>query len=1017
MKKFFTLILVFAFALIASFSRAQTFTWSGNVPIYDLQTDTVPILVSGLPAVIDTNFGIAHVCMNITHTYDADLLIKIVSPDGTTITLIQNTGGGGDNFLGTCVGVDGTLFSNASAPYAGLFQPVGDLSSLNNGQNPNGTWLFIVKDQANADTGSIHSASIEFTNNPPHFKNTGGSGSGPTGTYLCATCACPGGASDCDLLPDMTSSAKEIMVNHTETPGFLYISNATPNIGYGPIEIYGIDSCYCGTTNVPCGTTCPGGDEIKHVIKQRIYHKVAGNDTLTYYDRFAGLMTFHPTHGHLHVDDWANYTLRTPTSNPDATTWPIIATGTKQSFCLVNLGLCNNNPGECLDNNGNTILTVPNQNVGFHTGCGLTQGIYPGNYDVYSISLNDPIPLVNVCNGTYYIVSITDPQNNFLESDETNNWVAVPITLTQQSVAPTISAAGPTTICPGDSVTLTASIASNYLWSTGDTTQSIVVHNPGSYTVSTDCGSSVSTSSAIVVNITNLNLAVTANPPAPACFGEPVQLDVTTASTGTQEIPATFSNNQAYFIPDNNVTGVSSPIAVSGIDPATLSANTIVSVSLNLTHTYDGDLAISLIAPSGNSIYLSNRRGGSGNDFINTLFTMSASTLISSGSPPFSGSYKPDGNFSALTGNINGNWILRVQDLAGADTGRIRNWSLTILNEVPETFTYLWSSTPPGFSSGLANPVVNPAVSTTYLATVTSDLSGCSDSQTVVVNVPQEVSVTSVSPGHAQAGASILIEGSGFNSVTGVSFGGNAAGSFTVLNPGQVQAVVPNSLPGTVSLCVQANGTCDYCSPFLIDSSDSLNVDVKVFIEGFYLGGGQMQAAIDPVNYPGICDTIVLGLHDASAPHTLVFEKKNIISTSGEGSFYLPVVLDGGSYYLSIRHRNSIETWSSSPVVISNNMIYDFTAASNKSYGNNLSDLGDGNYAMYSGDISDALTAAVGVQDGIIESQDYGDLENAIISILQGYVYEDLTGDGIVESSDYSLLENNVTFIITSQKP
>ena len=104
---------------------------------------------------------------------------------------------------------------------------------------------------------------------------------------------------------------------------------------------------------------------------------------------------------------------------------------------------------ECLDNIGNVITTVPNQDVGFHTGCGFNQGIYPGNYDVYSISLNDPIPLINVCNGNYYIVSITDPNNNFLESDENNNWVAVPITLTQQNLAPTITANGPIKFLPG----------------------------------------------------------------------------------------------------------------------------------------------------------------------------------------------------------------------------------------------------------------------------------------------------------------------------------------------------------------------------------------------------------------------------------------------------------------------------------------------------------------------------------------------------------------------------------------
>ncbi|MEO6489696.1 MAG: proprotein convertase P-domain-containing protein [Ferruginibacter sp.] len=519
MRKIITIFILIASSVTV---KSQTFTWTGNQPIFDNQIDTIPIFVSGIAAAIDTNYGIAHICLNITHSYDDDLFIKLVSPTGSSVVLIQAVGGSGNNFIGTCLGMDGTAFTNALPPYSGLFFPAGNVSAFNNGQNPNGTWLLIVEDIASPDTGTIHSGSIEFTNNPPRLIASSGSGA-PVGNYLCASCICPGGASNCDLLPDMTSSYKEIFQNHLEEPGFLYISNATPNIGYGPIDIYGIDSCFCGTTHVPCGTICPGGEPIKHMVKQRIYQKVSGKDTLSYYDRIAGKMTFHPQHGHLHVDNWASYSLRTATSNPDARTWPIVATGTKQSFCLINLGTCAGNPGECVDNNGNTLLTAPNNNLGFHSGCGLNQGIYPGNYDVYSISLNDPIPLENVCNGNYYIVSITDPDNDFLESNEENNWIAVPITLTQQNPQPTISANGSIVLCAGGTVTLTSSPQANYLWSTGATTQSIVVSAAGTFTVSYSCGTSTITSTPKTVSMLPANstagvsIAITAggNPTCP----------------------------------------------------------------------------------------------------------------------------------------------------------------------------------------------------------------------------------------------------------------------------------------------------------------------------------------------------------------------------------------------------------------------------------------------------------------------------------------------------------------------
>lgn len=533
------LFISFCIIVSSTIAFAQTYTWSGNAPIRDLQTDTIPLTISGMTSVIDTNYGIAHVCINITHTYKADLVINLISPSGTNVTLVQGVGGSGDNFVGTCLGMDGTLFSNATAPYTGIFVPSGDISSYNDGQNPNGVWRLLVRDAANSDTGYVSSFSIEFVNNPPRAGNPP-TVVVPSGVYTCASCVCPGGAAGCDLLPDVTASAKEILVNHSEVPGSLDISNATPNIGYGPIEIYGIDSCFCGGIQVPCGTVCPDGDEIKHVIKQRIYQKRPGTDTLGYYDRIAGAMTYHAEHNHLHVDDWSSYTLRSATSNPDATTWPILGTGVKQSFCLVNLGTCAGNVGECVDNNGNPLTTFSNANFGFHTGCGMTQGIYPGNYDVYSMGLNEPIPLMNVCDGSYYVVSITDPLNNFIESDETNNWVAVPVTLTKQNLTPVITATGNTMICPGDSVVLTATNAVNLLWSNGETGNRIVVRTPGTYTVTNTCGGAVS----LPINITSAansgiqvsaTIAVTSGA-NPGCAADAITFTATVTNGGAAPV-------------------------------------------------------------------------------------------------------------------------------------------------------------------------------------------------------------------------------------------------------------------------------------------------------------------------------------------------------------------------------------------------------------------------------------------------------------------------------------------------
>ncbi len=994
MKKLITATILFLFSWTAN---AQSFQWTGNMPIMDNTTDTVPIVVSGLPNVIDTLFGLAHVCMNITHTYKNDLRMTLVSPSGTSVLLIAGIGGSADNFTGTCVGMDGTAFSNGVAPYTGIYLPNGNTASFNNGQNPNGTWLFIVSDVANADTGSIHSASIVFVQNPPNPGSTT-VGSGPTGTYPCPTCVCPGGAAGCDLLPDMTASGKEILDHHTEAPGFLYISNATPNIGYGPIDIYGYDSCFCGTTNVPCGTVCPNGDNIKHIVKQRIFQKIPGSDTLGFYDRIAGKMTYHAAHGHLHVDNWANYTLRTPTSDPDARNWPIIGTGVKQSFCLINLGTCAGNPGECVDNAGNTMTTFPNNNLGFHTGCGLTQGIYPGNYDVYSISLNDPIPLNNVCNGTYYIVSITDPDNNFLESDETNNWVAVPITLTQQSVTPSITASGPTTICVGGSVTLTSSVASNYIWSNGATTQSITVSAPGNYTVGTNCGSSVSYSAPIAV--TNIPISTTATSSAPICNGNSVQLNSTATSGGTQNVPVTFSTSVQVFIPDNNSTGITSPIVVSGINPATLTSNSVVSIKLNLTHTYDGDLEISLISPSGNTALLSNRRGSGGDNFVNTVFTMSAATLINLGTAPFTGSFKPDGNLGSFTGNVNGTWLLKVRDLAGVDTGRVQNWNIIIKNQVPETISYAWTSVPSGFTSTIQNPTHSPTVNTAYTVIATSSSTGCTASNTVSVSVPAVLSIAGFSPTSGVPGTVVTITGTGFTGATAVTFVGTSATSFTVISPTVIEAIVPNLSPSSGVVCVTNDRGCVLCTSTNFTVTTGITLNVKLYIEGFYISGGTMKAVANPISQPTLCDTIVVKLHSATSPYTVIQSFKSTINTSGDGSFIFPSALLNGSFYISVHHRNALETWSSTAVTFTGATTnYIFSDAASKALGNNMRNLGDGRFALFSGDSN---------QDGGIEVIDMNTIQSALQINKAGYVPEDLNGDGMVESSDYSLLENNM---------
>ena len=98
-----------------------------------------------------------------------------------------------------------------------------------------------------------------------------------------------------------------------------------------------------------------------------------------------------------------------------------------------------------------------------------------------------------------------------------------------------------------------------------------------------------------------------------------------------------------------------------------------------LFHTWDADLDIWLFTPNGDSIELSTGNGGSGDDYIGTVFDQEAATPITAGSPPFTGSFIPEGDLSTLYGSdAQGDWILRIEDTFGGDDGILQQWGIDI---------------------------------------------------------------------------------------------------------------------------------------------------------------------------------------------------------------------------------------------------------------------------------------------------------------------------------------------------
>ena len=104
-------------------------------------------------------------------------------------------------------------------------------------------------------------------------------------------------------------------------------------------------------------------------------------------------------------------------------------------------------------------------------------------------------------------------------------------------------------------------------------------------------------------------------------------------------------------------------------------------VVINITHTFTGDLDITLIAPDGvTSVLLSSDNGGNGDNYTDTHFRADASSTITSGSAPFTGNFLPEGSLSSFNGvNADGDWILQVCDDAGDDDGTLDSWNIKFI--------------------------------------------------------------------------------------------------------------------------------------------------------------------------------------------------------------------------------------------------------------------------------------------------------------------------------------------------
>lgn len=157
-----------------------------------------------------------------------------------------------------------------------------------------------------------------------------------------------------------------------------------------------------------------------------------------------------------------------------------------------------------------------------------------------------------------------------------------------------------------------------------------------------------------------------------------------TVATGT---PTTTTANY-------NPTDVPRMIPDAGSTASTINVTdshtiTDVNVTVNILHPFDADLDLFLLAPGGSpSIELSTDNGGSGANYTNTVFDDQAVASITSGSAPFTGTFRPEGNLPDVNAMpANGAWTLSVLDDASGNSGVLLSWSLRITTSTGNTCT------------------------------------------------------------------------------------------------------------------------------------------------------------------------------------------------------------------------------------------------------------------------------------------------------------------------------------------
>jgi subtilisin-like proprotein convertase family protein len=775
----------YGFVTLANVS--PTFPYTGPpVAIPDSTTVTATISIADTRVIQDINVKIG----NLTHTYDADLDIFLVAPNGTRVELSTDNGGEFNDFINTVFDDQAaTSITGGAAPFTGSFKPEGLLSTLN-GLAANGTWTLEITDDAGQDIGQLTAWEIQISF-PPEQCPTVGQVTLDKTSYQCNETAqihvvdfsILGAGTQSVTIASTAEGTGETVVL-TETPassgsflGSIALTTAAPSTGDGFLSVadggsltvtyIDADDGY-GGLNIPRTDSALvdcSGPVITNVQHINVTGRAAditwttneNSDSVVFYGTTppplstasaAGSVLGHSVHlsglvpctTYLYYVRSTDPTNNVTTANNGGAYYSFTTLADSQpSFTYSGAAVPipdNNSTGatasivvsdvkEILD--VNVLVTVAHANVGdlelylvapdaTQIPLALRRG---GTGDNFTNTLFDDAAATSISAGTAPFTGSFKPEAALsalngtlsngtwmlkakdLATSTTGTITSWQLQLTypalacnaafvqevSHSVADTCSGGGSNSIAdPGEDLSIPLQVANTgnagvtgAVGTLSTTTPDVVILNDTSNYGALGVGGFSSGDGPFLVSIGStvpcgtlitFQLHVAAN--------EGSWNDSFTVRVGSLPISQTTypSTDTPKPIPD-----VRTPPVLSSIVVSDTGAVSDVNVILNISHTFDGDLDIFLIGPDGTRVELTTDNGGTGENFVNTVFDDQAATSITVGTPPYTGSFKPEGLLSALNGiPANGTWTLEITDDTNADSGTLNSWSLQITN-------------------------------------------------------------------------------------------------------------------------------------------------------------------------------------------------------------------------------------------------------------------------------------------------------------------------------------------------